>query len=76
MRTVYRTYVNGTLNYEGDDLKVAIKTWDGLTFNAGRAVPGGVAIAVYDGDIQVRDGWIMHTHEDGTTFLSPSISSN
>jgi len=73
MNTIYRTYVEGTLHYEGDSLEDAARTWDRETYSLGRSVPGGVAVATYSGEVQVRDGWIMHVHDDGTTYLSPTV---
>jgi hypothetical protein len=76
-QTVYRTYTEGKLEYTGDNLEAAIRTWDKATHAAGHSVPGGVAVAVYEpttyGLLQLRDGWILHVHEDGTVYLNPSL---
>lgn len=77
--TVYRTYVEGALHYSGPDLTEAARAWDAATFSLGRTVPGGIAVASYEGVtyepglLQLRDGWILHVHEDGTVFINPSI---
>jgi hypothetical protein len=78
LTVVYRTYTEGKLHYSGPDLQEAIRTWDATTFAEGRTVPGGVAVSTYEDlggprQLQLRDGWILHVHEDGTVFLNPSI---
>ena len=79
MVTVYRVYTEGALLYSGPDLSEAARTWDAATFNLGRTVPGGIAVASYQGVtcepglLQMRDGWILHVHEDGTVYIHPSI---
>ena len=76
---VYRTYVDGALKYSGPDLGEAARAWDASTYNLGKSVPGGVAVATYQGVsyepglLQLRDGWILHVHDDGTVFLNPSV---
>lgn len=76
---VYRTYVESELLYSGPDLSEAAREWDAATFNLGKSVPGGVAVSTYQGVsyepglLQMRDGWIVHVHEDGTVFINPRI---
>lgn len=76
-RMVYRTYTNGVLRYSGPDLEAAIRMWDAM---AVPGVPGGVAVATYEvnskypsGLLQVRDGWILHCHDDQSVYLNPSL---
>ena len=75
--TVYRTYVEGQLLYSGDSLEEAIRQWNAATHKLGHSVPGGVSVATYSeesyGPLQLRDGWILHVHEDGTTYLHPRV---
>lgn len=85
--TVFRTYVEGSLKYSGPSLEKAARTWDRETHRLGGSVPGGVAVATYEtrgsdpsrpydsGLLQLRDGWILHVHEDGTVYLNPNIST-
>lgn len=78
--TVYRTYVKSRLAYTGPDLEAAIRMWDNESLKLagdGIPVPGGVAVATYEemhyGLLQLRDGWILHVHEDGAVYLNPSL---
>lgn len=79
--TVFRTYVEGRLVYSGPSLEDAARTWDRETHNPSRPMPGGVAVATYEGVgyepglLQVRDGWILHVMEDGTVYLNPNITT-
>lgn len=78
--TTYRTYVEGVLHYEGPNLPIAIRNWDRATFSAGKSVPGGISVATYEersyGLLQLRDGWILHVHEDGTVYLNPNLTED
>lgn len=69
--TVYRTYLDGRLAYTGADLEAAITAWDAESAGV-RA--GGIAVAEYTEDLlQVRDGWILHVHDDGQVYLHPRV---
>lgn len=77
--TIYRTYVESKLHYSGESLEEAVRTWDRETYSLGKSVPGGVAVAEYEGHpgesglLQLRDGWVLHVHEDGTCYLNPRL---
>lgn len=72
-KTVYTTIVQGTVVYEGESLSDAARVWDSVTHDAGHVVPGGIGVRVYLSDgTMVREGWIMHVHENGTVYLSPN----
>jgi hypothetical protein len=74
MKTIYRTYVNGELFYEGKSLEDAVRTWDRETYRLGKSVPGGIAVASYLDDLQMRDGWILHVMDNGVVYLNPQMS--
>lgn len=72
-RTVLTTYVDGKPHYQGDDFAAAAGEWDAVTSTMGRAVPGGISIQSFNAEgIMLRDGWLIHVHNDGTTYVSPS----
>lgn len=74
IRTEYTTYVDGNPVYHGASLSDAARAWDKATVAAGQSVPGGVSVQSWNRhNMMVRDGWIMHVHNDGTVYLSPSI---
>lgn len=74
MKTIFRTYVQGKSFYTGESLEEAIRTWDRQTHQLGKSVAGGVTVQTFDGDVMVRDGWVLHVMEDGTAYLNPSLS--
>ena len=73
MKTIHRTYVRGICLYTGESLEEAIRTWDSATYRLEKSVSGGVTIQTFDGDLMVRDGWVLHVLEDGTCYLNPRI---
>jgi hypothetical protein len=72
--TVYTTVVRGTSVYSGDSLTDAARAWDANTYNLGGTVPGGIEVRTYRGEYMVRNGWILHVHDDGVVYLSPHIA--
>lgn len=72
-RKVFTTYVNGKMVYSGDSQERAIRIWDAATYSLGKSIPGGISVQEFSGDLMVRDGWILHIHNDGTVYLNPSI---
>lgn len=74
LENTFRTYTDGRLVYEGPSLETAVRTWDAKTYGARCSTAGGITIASRIGDVMVRDGWILHVHEDGTTYLNPGIA--
>jgi hypothetical protein len=74
MSTVeYTVYVEGDAVARTEELSVAVAEWDRRTYNEGRSVPGGISVQEFRDGLMVRDGWIMHVHDDGTVFLSSTI---
>jgi hypothetical protein len=76
LRHEFTTYVDGEVAYKGDDLESAIRSWDGSPDLLGdkRLPAGGVSVQSWSGDIMVRDGWILHIHEDGQVYLNPNLA--
>lgn len=75
-KTIFRTYVDGRLVYEGESLESAARVWDAQTHDAGRSIPGGITVADHNADgVWLRDGWIMQVMLDGTVHLSPHIKA-
>lgn len=68
--TVYRTLVNGEVEYEGDDKERAIRAWDSLTLS--QPSHGGIEVQSFDGEgCMIRDGWLLHVSSDGHVYLNP-----
>lgn len=74
MKTIYRTWVRGNLVYQGESLETAIRCWDAETYNLARSVAGGISVQQFLDDLMMRDGWILHVHEDGTVYLNPQLT--
>lgn len=70
--TEYVTWVNSSSTYRGPDLERAIRSWNLHTHIM--CPPGGVSVQVWDDDVMVRDGWILHVHDDGIVYLTPYLS--
>lgn len=71
-RTVLTTYVDGFPTAHGDDFEAAATQWCVDSATAGRSVPGGISIQQFNADdIMVRDGWLIHVHNDGTVYVHP-----
>lgn len=72
LRTIYRTLVNNVIEYEGENKERAIRTWDAAS--VARVVPkiyGGIEVQTFDGDLMVRDGWLLHVSSSGHVYLNP-----
>lgn len=71
-RVVITTYVDGKPVYQGPDFDAAAGAWDSETHLSGRSLPGGISIQSFNAEgIMLRDGWLIHVHNDGTVYVSP-----
>lgn len=73
MVTVYRVYVDDVVVDVFDSLEWAIREWDRSTYNLGRIVPGGIEVQEFEGEVMMRDGWILHIQPNGTVYLNPNL---
>jgi hypothetical protein len=70
--TMITTWVDGTPTRHGADFEAAAQAWDAATSALGHSVPGGISIQIRDAaGILVRDGWLLHVHNDGTVYVHP-----
>jgi hypothetical protein len=67
------TYVEGNPVYTGHSLTEAVRAWDAKTYNLNKSVAGGITVQMFSAGVMVRDGWVLHVMDDGTTYLNPNI---
>ena len=70
--TLKITVIIGELNYPFDTFEDAARFWDGETF-AAPAPFGGIAVQEFDGEIMVRDGWLLHVGTDRSVYINPRM---
>ena len=71
VKTVYRTLLDGEVEYEGPSKEQAIRTWDSLTLVT-PPTEGGIEVQQFRTDgAMVRDGWLLHLSKSGHVYLSP-----
>ena len=69
--TKFHVYVDGAVE-TFETFERAAAQWDAVTHKLGRSVPGGIAVQQWsDAGVMVRDGWLVHVHNDGTTYVHP-----
>lgn len=77
-RTEYTVVLNGETLSTEDDLAGAISRWDLESFqhtrDHGRPTSGGITVQSWNGEVMVRDGWILHLHENGHVYLNTNLS--
>lgn len=73
MRTEYVTYTDGTDVYRGANLSEAIRAWDAATYQVAPN-SGGISVQSWQGEVMVRDGWILHLHDNGVVYLNPNLT--
>lgn len=67
------TLVRGSSRQDFLSLETAIRAWDFHTARYGQTT-GGIQVTVRDAEGNLtRDGWILHTREDGTVYLNPNL---
>jgi hypothetical protein len=75
-RQEFVTYVAGETVYKGDDLESAIRAWDRSTYKLeGKPPAGGISVQLWSDGVMVRDGWILHVHENGQVYLNPQLDA-
>lgn len=72
MNTIYKTVVNASYLYEGNDREKAIRAWDAESVHRAD-LAGGVMVQSFDGQgVMIRDGWVLHVNESGHVYLHPT----
>jgi hypothetical protein len=53
-----------------DRFDEAARFWTGQTFH-GPSPVGGIEVQEFQHGVMVRDGWVVHVHENGSVFINP-----
>lgn len=69
--TRFQVYVDGS-HTEYATFEVAARAWNVSTFD--RPVPGGISVQQFEAGLMVRDGWLVHVHNDGTVYVNPWLT--
>lgn len=70
LRSEYKVNVEGEIIGQTDNAADAVMAWNQLTYNR-TVTKGGIEVQTFNGDVMVRDGWLLHV-EDGRVYLSSS----
>jgi len=71
--TFYTVVTPSGVQWRGSVLSDAIKMWDSLTYRMEGITSGGIMVETHSGGLMVRDGWILHVHENGVVYLSTRL---
>ena len=77
MTTTRYTVLTGTdVQLETQNLQVAIRCWDAVTFATDAPTEGGISVQSWDAaGNMTRDGWILHVRENGVVYLNPNLAA-